>query len=324
MKSIVAQRICTPSVKNTLKKNLKIYSKTKPNSPVKGKKIKTKVKSNLNSCKKHQKLMTTIKRIDNPQDKINPKLRVLSSKRVSEFKTKLNKIQIINTKKSTDIFDDSYLNNLLLTNESDSNKYEQINEMEDKLLKENDSNYEHLYNLFRKSNLLKSTFVIDKNGNNNLGIEQKKIIENYFGKKYIKSEKILNDCEESKINSIPVQKYKENNKLFMQKKPMNINKNTYGKKQLINVGNGQNSTGIKTQIKNYRIIDYKKLIRNKQNNDKFLFIGKYFGKEKNEKKEADKISKFELDSNKSIDSSFLGSYLNDSFYKDLTFNENYF
>jgi len=317
MKSIVAQRICTPSVKNTLKKNLKIYSKTKPNSPVKGKKIKTKVKSNLNSCKKHKKLMTTIKRSENPQDKINPKLGRMTIKTVSKFNINLNKKKNVNIKKSTDIFDDSYLNNLLLTNESDSNRYEQINEMSNKLLNGNDSNYDHLYDVFKKSNLLKSTFIIDKNGNNNLGLEQKQIIDNYFGKKFKKSEINLYDFEESKINSIPVQKYKENNKLFMQKTPMLISKNICGKKPMINVGDGQNTIGNKTQKKTNRIIDYKKLIKNKQNNDKFVFIGKYFGKEKNEKKEADKISKFELGSNKSIDSSFLGSYSNDSFYKEL-------
>ena len=324
MKSIVTQKIFTPSVKCALKKKVKIYSKTKPNSPVKEKKFKTKVKSNLNSCKKHIKLMTTIERSENPQDKINPKFGRFSSKRVTKFKTNLHKMQNINIKKSTDIFDDSYLNNLLLTNESDSNRYEQINEMENKLLKDYDSNYEHLYDLFKKSNLLKSTFVIDKNGNNNLGLEQKKIIDNYFGKQYIKSEKNLNDCEESKINSIPVQKYKENNKLFIYTKPIYISKNTNGKKCLINVGKGQNTTGNKPQRKTNRINNDKKLIRNKANNDKFIFIGEYLNKEKNEKKETDKISIIELGSNKSIDSSFLGSYINDSFYKELTFNENYF
>lgn len=324
MKSIVSLKISSPSVKNTLKKKIKTISKTKPNSPVKIKKNKTKVKSNLNSCKKPKKLMTTRERSENPQDKINPKLGEMTSKRVSNFKPKLNKKQNINLKKSTDIFDDSYLNNLLLTNESDSNRYEQINEMENKLLNGNDSNYEYLYDLFRKSNLLKSTFVIDKNGNNNLGLEQKKIIDNYFGKKYKKCEKNLIDCEESKINSIPIQKYKENNKLFMRKTPMHISKNSYGKRPPINVGGSQNIYGNKTQREANRIINYKKLIRNKQNNDKFTSIEKYFNKDKNEKKEIDKISIFELGSNKSIDSSFLGSYSSDSFYKELTFNENYF
>ena len=110
----------------------------------------------------------------------------------------------------------------------------------------------------------------------------------------------------------------------MQKKPICINKNSYGKKSLINVGKSQNTTGNKTQRKPNRVINFNKLKKNKYNNDKFLFIGKYFRKEKNEKKEIDKISKFELGSNKSIDSSFLGSYLNDSFYKELTLNENFF
>lgn len=317
MKSNITQKIYTPSIKNSLKKKLKIYSKTKPNSPVREKKNKTKVKSNLNSCQKHKKLMTTLKRSENPQDKINPKLGGITIKKVSKFNINLNKKQNVNIKKSTDIFDDSYLNNLLLTNESDSNGYEQINEMGNKLLNEKDSNYDHLYNVFKTSNLLKSTFIIDKNGNNNLGLEQKKIIDNYFGKKYQKSEKNLYDYEESKINSIPVQKYKENNKLFMQNTPMLISKNTYGKILMINVGDGQNTIGNETQKKTNPIIDNKKLIRNKQNNDKFAFIGKNFGKEKNEKKETDKISTFELGSNKSIDSSFLGSYSNDSFYKEL-------
>jgi hypothetical protein len=327
MKSIINHKICTPSIKHTLTKKVKIYSKTKQNSPVKEKKSKTKVKSNLNSCKKLNKLMTINEISENPQDKIKPKPGRLTSKRLPKFKTKLNKIQAINIKQSTDIFDDSYLNNLLLTNESDSNRYEKANELDNKLLKENDSNYDHLYDLFRKSNLLKSTIIIDKNGNNNLVLEQKKIIDNYFDKRCVKSEKNLNYYEESKINSIPVQKYKENNKLFIQKTPIYISKNTYGKKSSNNVRQGQNTTGIKTQGNINRIINYKKLLKNKQNNDnndKFIFIGKYFEKEKNKKKETDKISNFELASNKSIDSSFLGSYLNDSFYKELTLNENFF
>ena len=107
---------------------------------------------------------------------------------------------------------------------------------------------------------------------------------------------------------------------------------------MINVGKSQNATGNKTlrkpnrvinfrnktQRKPNRVINFNKLKKNKYNNDKFLFIGKYFRKEKNEKKETDKISKFELGSNKSKDSSFLGSYLNDSFYKELILNENFF
>ena len=117
--------------------------------------------------------------------------------------------------KSKDLFndDESYIDNLLLTRESDSNKYEykiRGDKKEKTYTKKDEPNFE-LYNLFKGSNL-KNTIVIDDNGNNNLDFEQKKIIDDYFNQK---DKKVKN-----KINTIPVQKYNDNNKLFKQEIPI--------------------------------------------------------------------------------------------------------
>ena len=288
------RKVYTPSIKNTPKKKLKACHKMKLCFPPKEFDDKTNLKSNFNSNRKNKKCKTSRGHSKNPSVKISHKIGCLTSK----IKDQINSEQKKNTKTkaSTDIFDDSYLNNLLLTNRSDSNRYEQINEVENKFPNGDDSDYDHLFELFKKSNLLKSTIVIDKNGNNNLDLEQKKIIDNYFFK-FNKEGRNLNDYEENKINSIPVQKYKDNNKLFIQNRPMPI------------------CLGNNTRVK--KCLDFH---RKRYNGKDSETQNKYFGKEN----ETDEFSIFEACINKSIDSSFLGSCLNDSFYQELALNKNYF
>jgi len=287
MKSSI-RKVNTPSVKNTPKKKIKTCHKMKLSSPLKEIDYKTNFKSNLNSTRKNKKFKTTIEQSKNPSVKISSKYGCLSFKRQNKDNNEQKKNS--KTKASTDIFDDSYLNNLLLANESDPNKYEQTNDTEDKFQNGDDSEYDRLFELFKKSNLLKSTIVIDKNGNNNLDLEQKKIIDNYFFK-FNQGGKVLNDYEESKINSIPVQKYKDNNKLFIQNRP------------------------ICSRVK--KCLDFS---RKRNYGKESATQNKYFGKEN----ETDEFSILEACTNKSIDSSFLGSCLNDTFYQELALNKNYF
>lgn len=293
MKSSI-RKVYTPSVKNTPKKKLKACHKMKLSSPLKEFDDKTNGKLNLNSTRKNKKCKTTIEQSKNPSVKISHKIGCLSSKRQDKINNEQKKK--IKTKASTDIFDDSYLNNLLLTNESDSNRYEQTHEVENNLPNGEDSDYDHLFELFKKSNLLKSTIVIDKNGNNNLDLEQKKIIDNYFFK-FNKGGANLNDYEESKINSIPIQKYKDNNKLFIQNRPMPI------------------CLGKNTRVKKCLDFNRKRYIV-KDSDAK----NKFFGQED----ETDEFSNLEACTDRSIDSSFLGSCLNDTFYQELALNKNYF
>ena len=288
------RKVFTPSVKNTPKKKLKTCHKLKLSCPIKEFEDKTKLKSTLNSTRKNKKCKTAIEHSKNPSVKINHKFGCLTSKRLDKINNEQKKNT--KTKASTDIFDDSYLNNLLLSNGPDSNRYEQTHDLENNSPNGDDWDCDHLFELFKKSNLLKSTIVIDKNGNNNLVFEQRKIIDNYFFQ-FNKGERNLNDYEENKINSIPVQKYKDNNKLFIQNRPMPI--------YLVN----------NTRVK--KCLDFHRKRNNGKNNET---QNKYFGKAN----ETDEFSIYEACTNKSIDSSFLGSCLNDTFYQELALNKNYF
>lgn len=214
--------------------------------------------------------------------------------------------------KTDDLFEDSYINNALLTNESESNRYEPIFEKENKDINNFEHHIDNLYNLFRKSSL-KSTIIIDNKGNNNLDLEQKRIIDNYFNKtkgKFLKK---------TKINTIKVTKYNENKNVFTQKNSLidvNRCKNDFYKniqKRLIfNTDIKKSKTNQK--IKNY--LFHKKLLSNEESNMKKNEIkGELFDiMSEKEKSETNGNSIFE---NKSIDSSFLGSSLDDDFYKTL-------
>ena len=167
---------------------------------------------------------------------------------------------------------------------------------------------DNLCNKFKLSNL-KSTIVIDNEGNNNLNLEQKKFINNYFSQKDKK--------DKNKINTIPVQNYKENNKLFEQKTPYNnynskvfFKKNYFTDKSLSNLKtNNETINKRRTQ----KIINHKKLQSTKiMVNVPKLFL---FNIPK-ETPEIDNHSVFENCTNRSIDSSFLGSCINDEFFQN--------
>ena len=167
---------------------------------------------------------------------------------------------------------------------------------------------DNLCNKFKLSNL-KSTIVIDNEGNNNLNLEQKKFINNYFSQKDKK--------DKNKINTIPVQNYKENNKLFEQKTPYNnynskvfFKKNYFTDKSLSNLKtNNETINKRRTQ----KIINHKKLQSTKiMVNVPKLFL---FNIPK-ETPEIDNHSVFENCTNRSIDSSFLGSCVNDEFFQN--------
>lgn len=91
------------------------------------------------------------------------------------------------------------LNNILLTSESESNQ-------------NNKYDIEELCKLFKDSKL-KSTIIMDNNGNNKLNSEQEKFIKDYLDKK----DKLQNNINQCSINSIKVQNYNHNNILLKKK-----------------------------------------------------------------------------------------------------------
>ena len=204
--------------------------------------------------------------------------------------------------------DDSYNNNILLTSESDSKKH--ISENENKhLCGENSPEHDTIDNLRKllKQSNLKEAIIIDEKGNNNLNLEQKNIINDYFGKK--------GKNNGSKINLIRVQKYKNNKNIFEHKisntkaLPKLSCKNI---KLNININNGVNNTNKKKD----RTIVPKKLSSTKERLNDILNLNESSIKNEKEDKDFDNNNNsiFENCTNRSFDSSFLGSSMNEAFF----------
>ena len=181
------------SLKNSPKRKFKVNHKQKLSSPfVKINKTSKNLKQNL-----LQKQNNPIK---NPFTKPEMKAYRLRNKDMKKIKSSKNQVFHLKTFNVNNIYndnenDDSYINNILLTSESDSNKF--ISEKENNFFRtemheeslENDE-IEDLCKLFKQSNL-KGTIVIDERGNNNLNVEQKNIINDYFDKKIKKIKSIV-------------------------------------------------------------------------------------------------------------------------------------
>ena len=284
------KKIFTPPLKNNSKTCIRSSYKFKFSLQ------NSKSKFSINSCKEKIIFKKKLTKKINPFHNTISKTKFLSKQKVNKFlNVKKNTKQNLKFIYTKDMFEGSYIDNLFSTNESDSYKLEDtLNEAEP-----NPNKY------FKKSNL-KSTIIIDNNGNNNLDLEQKKFIYNYLNKKFdSKTKKINNNNNHTKINSIPVQKYKENNILF--KNQLIKKKNEIKKKKKTQIVNPQEIFAL---LQNNNKI-------NKENN---------LTKNKKQKNEKDKYSKsnFEVCTDFSLDSSFLGSSLNDNFYQELIGKKNCF
>ena len=120
----------------------------------------------------------------------------LSSK-TQKYKLSLLKNQNFNSKnEKKNAFDD--FDNIMSTNETES-----VNNTIQ------DSDVEKLCSEFKISEL-KSAFIIDNNGNSNLNLEQKKILEEYLVGKH----NLENNISKCKINTIKVENYHRNDNLF--------------------------------------------------------------------------------------------------------------
>ena len=203
------------------------------------------------------------------------------------------------------LIEDSYINNILLGAESESNKYELKNGKKSIDINNVEQNLDDLCDLFWKSNY-KSTIIIENKEYNNLDLGKKnKIVD----KKNIYS-------SNKKTNSNIIKKYNENNNVFKKKTSLNdmdkIKKNLFGtnndKKQNLDNFNfkihksSKNTNSINTNMfRNYLLLTKEKTTKN-------IIIGEHdniiSGKEKSEIKDN---SLFETFANNSDDSSFLSS-----------------
>lgn len=196
----------------------------------------------------------------------------------------------------------------LPNNESDSNKQIHDEEMDIEVLR----------NLFHSSKLNKA-LIMDDQGNNNIDSEQKQLIKNCIDEKD-RLEKNIKNC---KINSIKTQKYHENNIFSKQKN--NIDKNASNLKyKKVDVKDKEviRSCYRVNTVKNKKLnFDKNILINRKSNGFKNLIIfteTKCIEDTKNSKMNKDKENNsiFENCTNKSLDSSFLGSSMADVFSQD--------
>ena len=196
----------------------------------------------------------------------------------------------------------------LPNNESDSNKQIHDEEMDIEVLR----------NLFHSSKLNKA-LIMDDQGNNNIDSEQKQLIKNCIDEKD-RLEKNIKNC---KINSIKTQKYHENNIFSKQKN--NIDKNASNLKyKKVDVKDKEviRSRYRVNTVRNKKLnFDKNILINRKSNGFKNLIIfteTKCIEDTKNSEMNKDKENNsiFENCTNKSLDSSFLGSSMADVFSQD--------
>ena len=173
-----------------------------------------------------------------------------------------------------------------------------------KIEKERESFYE-----INKSHLDKNeNFLIDITSEELNSIKEKKFIEDYLDKK----ENLENNINKCKINSIKVQNYNHNNILLKQK--TESNKALDSKLKNYELNNMRND--FLNKGNNKRKMSNKPFLYNKEKNtisNFFDFSGK--SEDENEKEDNDKEnnSMFENCTNKSFDSSFIGSSLAEDF-----------
>lgn len=314
------------------------HHKPKLNSAIINKIKNRKKKVNSKSKQKISK-NSTIK--NNPFSQLSDESKKVKNSKIrkmSNLKKPMTKIDKIEKK---NLLEDSYLNNIMLTNESDTIDNIDNNKQNDNKninQNKNELNFEELYNIYKKSNL-KSTIIIDNNGNNNLDKEQEEIINGYFNKRKTMDNNYKNP-NSSRIKKNPNQIYKNNISLFIKinhlkrisiminKKNNNFNrkikniKQNFNKKKLNNKSLNIRRNLIEDKNKIYiynnpkkstNINEYMLINNNQMNDDKFIIL-----KEKdNNNIETEKNSVFE---NISLDLSFLSSSLDDDFIQSLNKN----
>ena len=202
-------RISTKKIFRTLKNSPKKKNRTTQKSS----KLSTKFLSFNNLCKMdNSKIKKNLFSKSIYQTEKNPFKRTQNytcknkRKAIKRGSSQIKNIGINIVNKNDDFLEDSFINNLLLTNETVSNLFDKNIKTENNQNKKKEEDIDTLCNLFKNSKL-NTAFAIDNKDNNNLNNEQKQIIDHYFNQKD-------KDGSNKKINTIPVQKYKENKALF--------------------------------------------------------------------------------------------------------------
>ena len=225
--------------------------------------------------------------------------------------------------KNENVLKNSFLYNNLYSTEINSNKSGNKNIEDNNLEKEND--IDKLHQVFKESNL-KKTINIDRKGNNNLNIPKNYFIQDYKNKKkrkninenkkykipvnYKENKKYVSTTFSNINRTKTLSKYKTDNNLINLKENINVKKikNLLNNKISCKVAIPKNNVNINYE-KNKKILSTQQIIHI---NDFKNFFEKN-EKEKEENDISEKNSIFETYTNKSFNSSFLDSSLNDFF-----------
>ena len=263
-------------IKHALKKNVK-FSTTKLASATNSNQSSTTKKENSNIKSNKKNNNTTSNKINpfneefiknNTQTNL-PNRKMTSSKEQNIYlkflKHDMNDVRH-NIEHDTNAMNENIINDEFNLDEKNENQKE--------------VDIDTLVALFKyKSSKLKSTIIMDNDGNNNLDSEQKKFIMDCFDKKI----KLENDVKKCKINNNNHTKFKKNNfirsdrtKRFKTRQPMFSTNQNYKFKELLK-------------------------FEEQKNNEDFNINKSH--------EEKDNNSIFENCSDKSLDSSFLGSSL---------------
>ena len=206
-----------------------------------------------------------------------------SKEQILKFSKNDNNDTRPNTEHENNTVNDNALNDEFTLEEKNKNK------------NQNEFDIETLVNLFKyKSSKLKSTIIMDDNGNNNLNSEQKKFIMDCFDKKI----KMENNVKKCKIDLI---KPKKSCKDRFQNYSINLNKKSKNFIRTDRSKRFKTRQPIFSTKQNYKFKELIKFEERKNDEDSLNFNKSHDDKENN--------SIFENCTDKSLDSSFLGSSL---------------
>lgn len=265
-----------------------------------------KTNKNIISNEKQKLVFNTISYHENPFAK---PIKIIKKNKDN----KIPKLNRDNLQTNENIIENSVYLNAILKTETNSNKYEKgftEKKNNENSIHENKNDFYNFYTKFKNSNL-KRKIISGKRGNNNLSIPKKFIFQNDNKKKckiirnsiYLKGKKKYFSAKLLLTNTNITNKNvlnKLNKCINNTNKNLNTNHNNLKEKNIKEIKN------ILHQLKSTKEI----------NPDLFEFNS---GKNKNEEQRFSESNNsiFEDYSDKSFDSSFLGSSLNDKFYNDL-------
>ena len=268
--------------KLSITKSVPINKSNQSSTEKKENSIQKSNKKNNTASNKKNPFNENLSKSNNQNNFLRKKLQS-SKEQILKFSKNDNNDTRPNTEHENNTVNDNALNDEFTLEEKNKNQ------------NQNEFDIETLVNLFKyKSSKLKSTIIMDDNGNNNLNSEQKKFIMDCFDKKI----KMENNVKKCKIDLI---KPKKSCKDRFQNYSINLNKKSKNFIRTDRSKRFKTRQPIFSTKQNYKFKELIKFEERKNDEDSLNFNKSHDDKENN--------SIFENCTDKSLDSSFLGSSL---------------